>query len=82
VFAKCDCGKEVEAQLNSLTRGNTKSCGCGKLNGSKLNNEIYDGFIFNKLMVIREVKGKRKPGGSVARVMECECECGTIKEIR
>ncbi len=25
---QCDCGKETEASYNSLTRGNTKSCGC------------------------------------------------------
>ncbi len=25
---KCDCGKEVEVRLRSLTSGNTKSCGC------------------------------------------------------
>lgn len=82
VYTICDCGKPFELLLNSLRNGNTKSCGCGKLNGSKLSNEIYDGIVFGKLMVINEVEGKRRPGGSVSRVMKCECECGKTKNIR
>lgn len=26
----CDCGKKVDIPLNSLRKGNTKSCGCGR----------------------------------------------------
>jgi hypothetical protein len=82
VKVKCECGVETELALHSLKSGNTKSCGCGKLNGTRLTNKIYDGIIFGKLMVINEVAGVRKSGGSINRVMECECECGNIKNIR
>lgn len=82
VNVKCECGNELEVMLNSLVRGNTKSCGCGRLNGTKLSNKIYDGIVFGRLMVLGEVAGKRKQGGSIVRMMECECECGTIKNIR
>lgn len=31
VLCKCDCGKEIITQLLNLKSGNTKSCGCHKL---------------------------------------------------
>lgn len=31
----CDCGKEVEITTNRLTSGNTKSCGCYKVEAEK-----------------------------------------------
>jgi hypothetical protein len=27
-LARCDCGREIEVEANSLKRGNTQSCGC------------------------------------------------------
>lgn len=34
---KCDCGNEVVVKRNPLTRGNTRSCGCLKLETAKKN---------------------------------------------
>ena len=30
-LCKCDCGKELEVSQKSLTTGNTKSCGCSRI---------------------------------------------------
>ena len=83
VRAQCDCGNVIELSLVSLRTGNSKSCGCNKLNNSERKGKIlYDGKVFGRLTVIREVDGARKAGGSIARVLECKCECGVVKKIR
>lgn len=33
-LCKCDCGKELEVSQKSLTTGNTKSCGCSRIENS------------------------------------------------
>tara|TARA_R110000868_G_C10813277_1_gene758023 strand:- start:138 stop:1127 length:990 start_codon:yes stop_codon:yes gene_type:complete len=37
---------------------------------------------FGKLLVIKELDGKRKPCGSLSRVFLCKCDCGNEKGIR
>lgn len=34
-LCRCDCGKEVEANVNDLTRGRTTSCGCALRDATK-----------------------------------------------
>lgn len=62
---KCDCGNTCYVPSRNLTKGNTKSCGCGKrvdLAGKK----------FGKLTVI-EPTDQRK-GSNVVWI--CKCDCG------
>lgn len=37
---------------------------------------------FGKLLVIKELEGKRKPCGKPVRVFLCKCDCGNEKSIR
>lgn len=38
---ECECGGQTEATTNSLRSGNTKSCGCRKLNSRTTHNGCY-----------------------------------------
>lgn len=46
-LCKCDCGNEIVVNVNSLTTGNTKSCGCWKID--KLKSLYQDGTAPCKL---------------------------------
>lgn len=38
---RCDCGKEVQTTANSLLSGNSKSCGCGRVDAVKRTTQKY-----------------------------------------
>lgn len=63
----CDCGKEVCADLNQLTSGNKKSCGC--LRKPPLKDFI--GKRFGRLTV-KEYAGKENG----MHQWKCVCDCG------
>ena len=66
-ICQCDCGNETIVITNSLTSGNTKSCGCG-LNCP---NEI--GKRYGKLTVIEKAQSKNNKSQ-----WKCQCDCGKI----
>lgn len=66
----CDCGKTTFVPENSLTIGNTNSCGCLSRRAGK----DLTGQKFGKLSAIRPTD-KRSGGGIV---WECQCDCGNI----
>lgn len=71
----CDCGHELEVVSNSLTSGNTKSCGClrSKLLIAKSENLL--GQVFGRLTVISKKEG-------VGSYWNCLCECGTEHTVK
>lgn len=70
----CDCGnKNVEIMHQSLRRGLTTSCGCGKRKYPK----ISIGDKFNKLTVIEGPFRKNKK-----RYWKCKCDCGRTSEVQ
>lgn len=62
---QCDCGKETLVAANHLVKGNTKSCGCLKLND-------LAGRRFGKLIAKTPTDQRRH--GEV--VWKCLCDCG------
>lgn len=68
----CDCGKEIELSLSTLTCGKQKSCGCAKYSDKR---EVYEekliGKKFGKLTVVEF--DCIKENGSW---WKCLCECG------
>lgn len=60
---QCDCGKECEVSINSLTQGKTKSCGC-------LRTPDFSGEKIGRLKVL----GIHSRGKSI--LWECLCDCG------
>lgn len=81
---KCDCGKEVIRNGDSLRRGHAKSCGCANIK-SHAGPAIKDltGKRFSKLLVIGMVDKKTivsKNGNRDTKIYwKCKCDCG--KEV-
>ena len=69
---RCDCGNEIDAEINSLKSGKTISCGCARAG------EDFTGRKFGKWTVIgrsnRTINGRH-------RYWTCQCECGTVKDV-
>lgn len=77
---KCDCGKEIIVQGIRLRNGNTKSCGCNRINKLIEYNSInkvkdITGEQFGELTVL-EPTNKRNNNKSV--MWKCQCSCGNI----
>lgn len=73
----CECGIIKEVAKPHLLSGHTKSCGClTKLNNQHLKINIT-GQKFGRLTAIKEI-------GKIKGVIKwlCQCECGTLKELR
>jgi hypothetical protein len=78
----CDCGNECEVRGNSLTTGNTVSCGChtkqlrqifGKINVK----ENLAGKRFGRWLVLRRYKNTED--GRYRWI--CRCDCEAIKAV-
>ena len=72
---KCECGKFCEPSLDELRSGDTKSCGCLKIEKNHLPDKNLIGQKFGKLTVIDF-------GGYVYKENKfawmCRCDCGEI----
>lgn len=75
---KCDCGNEILAQVNSLTSGQTQSCGClQKERSSEASLIDLTGKKFGKLTVV-----KRCENNYITYAMwDCVCDCGNHKNV-
>ena len=72
---KCKCGKELVVRAKDLTSGNTKSCGCYKIERLKeLKTNGILGNRYNKLVVIEETEERN---ASKQRMIRCKCDCGS-----
>lgn len=68
---QCDCGRSVTVRSYSLIKGQTRSCGCIRMND-------FTGQRFGKLTALRwtgEVKNS-------FYVWECRCDCGNIVTVQ
>ena len=72
---KCDCGNIITIAGNSLSSGNTKSCGCIKPTGRGTRNLLSQ--TFGKLKVI----GTTKPINR-RTAWKCKCECGNVIDVQ
>lgn len=80
---KCDCGNEIDVNGASLRSGNTKSCGCAKVEAlQKYNNDQSEinkiplNTRFGKLVVIEDVGFIPHVEGHRRRGYKCHCDCG------
>ena len=69
---KCDCGNITYVPTNSLTSGNTQSCGC--LHKDFLLNQLHPNLINQKFyhLTVLQKAGIDKNG---KQLWECECDC-------
>lgn len=73
----CDCGKECIVSFASWRTGNTKSCGCAKIEACTLGNRTDErGQKFGSLTVI-DIDWNHKP-----TLATCQCDCGNVITIR
>jgi len=74
-ICQCDCGNRKIAQLGSLRRGKTKSCGCLFKERTP---EIEIGKKYNRLTAI--AASERTGKDNVVSAL-FECSCGTVKVL-
>lgn len=81
-LCKCDCGNTKVVEINSLTQGQVKSCGClQKEHARKLASKNYNdlsGRTFGKLVVIKDSEERTKSGNVI---WECKCACGNTTKV-
>lgn len=87
-YCKCVCGKEKELTLNSMSTGNSKSCGCMTeyKSGYKLVDESSEilPLDINKVnkrnlgnwKIIKELSKWRNEDFSIERLLQIQCSCG------
>lgn len=76
----CDCGTTAVIVGATLRRGDSKSCGCLKL--EKLTHDIdLTGHVFGKLTVIKRAPDEHKYNRRNTMWL-CQCECGTTSTHR
>ncbi|MBO6041441.1 MAG: transcriptional regulator [Oscillospiraceae bacterium] len=69
---RCDCGNEIDLPVNSLTSGNTTSCGCARRETLRKRALDITGQRFGRLTAVRPLP--ERESGSV--VWHCRCDCG------
>ena len=74
----CECGVERDFLLHRLRSGKTRSCGCLR----KVAKPVGVGDRYGRLTILREVESVRFPNGTLSRIVECRCECGTENTYR
>jgi hypothetical protein len=75
----CECGNRRTVRSNHLVEGHTSSCGCLQRDRVKeIVNVDLVGRRFNRLMVIKKLN-KRKQR---AIMWLCECDCGSLVEVK
>lgn len=78
---RCECGNVVDAQINNLRSGNTKSCGCLQRENKEQESMIaYDmtGQQYGSLIAVRE-NGRNKKG-EIIWLFRCK-KCGREKSL-
>lgn len=74
---RCDCGNEIIASGCHLKSGHTTSCGCFADEKRHICEDLT-GQRFGRWTVLRNTGIKERS----SYLFECQCDCGTIKNIR
>jgi hypothetical protein len=76
---QCSCGNTTIVKGADLKSGNTKSCGCYKIERTKeVCRKSYLGNRYGRLVVIEELD---EYDSSKHRKMLCKCDCGNIIKV-
>lgn len=72
----CICGKRIVLPTNSLTSGNTKSCGCRKKRKPTMIHRDLTGQTFYDLYVDNQADDIIRKNGKHLAAWNCSCICG------
>lgn len=77
-LCECDCGNKTEVDSGHLRNGHTKSCGCLQKEAARnINFKDISGKRFGKLVALKEIQPKDGQA-----VWQCQCDCGSIIEVK
>lgn len=74
------CGKEFEATIAEVNRGNIRSCGCYRVI-SKLKTHAKDLAGVHNQGMLTAIKRTNKKGPDNSYIWECLCDCGNITYV-
>lgn len=75
---RCDCGNEADVYSNSLLSGKSVSCGCYKVEQTKINNfKDLTGKTFGYLTVLYRVDAIKQ----YRTRYHCKCKCGNELDV-
>ena len=69
----CECGGEAWVEAKNLTSGNTKSCGCYRVDSGHERRRDISGNVYGRLTVTDNWK---RAGGKI--LWQCNCDCGNV----
>lgn len=72
VLCKCKCGNVVEIRYDSLTTGNTRSCGCEGATTQFKSNDLTGKVNAYGCIVSEDIGSPTKN----PRIRRCKCHCG------
>ena len=80
LLCQCDCGKKVYVKKLYLLSGNTRSCGCLRVdNRTKLPD--LTGKKVGRLTVIKFDRSINRPNSNRINYWICQCDCGNMKSV-
>ena len=80
-LCRCDCGKEVIIRHNSLTSGDSTSCGCLHRERVAKPKQDLTGRRFGRLTVLGRAPLDRKRVNGEINGWLCRCDCGTERVL-
>jgi len=72
----CDCGKKIKTTAQSAKSGNTKSCGCQKIDSLHARKTNHEGKRYGHLIAVEFVKTINK-----STHWRFKCDCGNNKYV-
>lgn len=80
-LCQCSCGKQIEVKTNHLTTGNTKSCGCVRINKLKEQNSLRAIDISNQKFGLLTALYPNGTNNNNSIVWHCKCDCGKETDV-
>lgn len=77
---RCECGEVKDIRASSLKSGDSKSCGCLKMDSLRKKRDLT-GTTVGRWTVRGAAEPTRSKAGRVVYRWSCECTCGTTKDV-
>ena len=78
---QCDCGKIISVSTQSLKSGNTRSCGCLRVETGWQKTELLIGQKFGYLTILERINDDNNSEKKRIKY-KCQCDCGSTVIVR